>query len=211
MRSVLQTETTGLRDKRRWYESWLVSAGVHAGVALLVAGVFHSSVRIAPYKLPGTASGVKLLTYYSPGSPEHAVSDLPSKDVELQKETSTLHAAVAPTKPKEKGAPSAEVGSGSSADSGLGEGDIKIASQTYFPYPKPNLSSLPHGTTGDVVLNAVIDENGKIKDLTLLKGLGPSIDDAVIAVVKQWSYTPATKNGVPVPSEQELHFHYERG
>jgi protein TonB len=122
-----------------------------------------------------------------------------------------MHVASAPPKPKETGAPSAEIGSGTSTQSGLGEGDIKIASQTYFPYPKPDLSSIPDGTHGDVILNAVIDENGKISDLTLLKGLGPSIDNAVIAVVKKWSYTPATKNGIPVPSEQELHFHYDHG
>jgi protein TonB len=29
--------------------------------------------------------------------------------------------------------------------------------------------------------------------------------------VKQWLFTPATKGGVPVASEQEFHFHYERG
>jgi len=55
-----------------------------------------------------------------------------------------------------------------------------------------------------------IDEHGKIAELTLLQGLGPTIDDEVIQTVDQWIYTPATKNGVPVPSIQELHFHYER-
>jgi hypothetical protein len=28
--------------------------------------------------------------------------------------------------------------------------------------------------------------------------------------VNQWTYVPAMKNGVPVASVQELHFHYER-
>jgi protein TonB len=37
------------------------------------------------------------------------------------------------------------------------------------------------------------------------------VDETVIAAVRQWEYTPAKKNGVPVVSEQELHFHYERG
>src|ERR1039458_3712309 len=81
----------------------------------------------------------------------------------------------------------------------------------YFPHPTPDLSGLPHGTEGDVVLDAVIDEHGKIAHLTLLKGLGAPIDQAVIATVQQWCYTPAKKEGIPVPSEQELHFHYQRG
>jgi len=61
-----------------------------------------------------------------------------------------------------------------------------------------------------VILDAVVDQNGKIAELRLIQGLGPAIDNVVIATVKQWSYTPATRNGVPVVSEQELHFHYER-
>jgi protein TonB len=62
-----------------------------------------------------------------------------------------------------------------------------------------------------VVLDAVIDEHGNVAQLTLVKGLGSPIDQDVIATVQQWRYTPAMKNGVPVASEQELHFHYERG
>jgi protein TonB len=108
-------------------------------------------------------------------------------------------------------APPAETGTSAAEKSGLGEGDITIALQTVFLYPKPDLSSLPHGTKGDVILNAVIDEHGKISELTLLKGLGSPVDETVIAAVRQWEYTPAKKNGVPVVSEQELHFHYERG
>jgi protein TonB len=81
----------------------------------------------------------------------------------------------------------------------------------HFPYPHPDLSALAHGTRGDVILDAVIDEHGRITGLTLLKGLDPSVDQAVIATVRQWLFTPATRDGVPVVSEQEFHFHYERG
>jgi protein TonB len=44
----------------------------------------------------------------------------------------------------------------------------------------------------------------------VVHSLGPAIDNAVIATVNQWLYTPAMKDGVPVPSVEELHFHYER-
>jgi protein TonB len=103
-----------------------------------------------------------------------------------------------------------DAGTGSTTESGLGEGDIRIALLQHFPYPHPDLSALAHGTKGDVILDAVIDDHGKITQLTLVKGLDPSIDQAVIATVRQWLFTPATKDGVPVPSEQEFHFHYER-
>ncbi|RXH56077.1 energy transducer TonB [Granulicella sibirica] len=187
-----------------------LSAGIHLGLILAVIGVFHKAPKLAPYRLPGTHEGVRFLAYYSPGGPPQPKSEIVTKKEPEKTVVATLHSPAAEAKPVEKQAPAAESGSGAAAQSGRGEGDITIALQTFFPYPKPNLSVLPHGTKGDVILNAVIDEQGRIADLTLVQGLGQQIDDLVIATVRQWSYTPAKKNGVPVASEQELHFHYER-
>jgi periplasmic protein TonB len=203
--TAAQLKATLLRSR-----STLISTLIHAVVLFLAFGVLHRS-HIAPFKLPGTAHGLTMLTYYAAGSPPHAVSDIPQKAPVKQK-ADTSHAAVTLPTPKLKppAAPATQDGTGNSPELGIGEGDIKIAQQTYFPYPRPSLSSLPHGTSSDVVLDAVIDEHGKISDLKLVKSLGQPIDDVVIATVKQWSFAPATRNGVPIPSEQELHFHYER-
>ncbi len=190
--------------------SGILSVALHLLLLLGLFGVLKKTPQIAPYKLPGTAKGVSLLTYYSPGSPAHTVSDVPTKQPTETASLSSLRPALALPRPTTAAAPATEPGTGSATQSGLGEGDIRIALQKYFPYPKPDLSALPHGTTGDVILDAVVDEHGNISHLTLVKGLSPAIDNLVIATVKQWSYTPATKNGIPVPSEQELHFHYER-
>jgi periplasmic protein TonB len=187
-----------------------ISVAVHAAVLLVTLGVLHRAIKIAPYKLPGTANGLHVLAYFSPGSPAHAQSDVASTKPAPQKTKSTPHSALSAPVPPPPQPPSTEIGTQNAVLSGIGEGDISIAMQKYFPYPVPDLSTLPHGTHGDVILTAVIDQNGKISDLKVLQGLGPAIDDAVIATVKQWYYTPATKHGVPVPSEQELHFHYER-
>ena len=202
--------TAQLRATLLHSRSTLLSTLAHAVVLFLAFGVLHTS-HIAPFKLPGTAHGLTMLTYYAAGSPPHAVSDIPEKAPVKQK-ADTSHAALTLPMPKPKplAAPATQDGTGNSSDDGLGEGDIKIAEQTYFPYPRPSLSSLPHGTSSDVILDAVIDEHGKISDLKLMKGLGQPIDDVVIATVRQWSFAPATRNGVPIPSEQELHFHYER-
>src|SRR5665213_1061305 len=204
--TAAQLKATLLRSR-----STLISTTVHAVVLFLAFGVLHRS-HIAPFQLPGTEHGLTMLTYYAAGSPPHAVSDIPAKDPVKQKADPISHTALhLPTpKPKPVAAPATQDGTGTSPEAGVGEGDIKIAQQTYFPYPKPSLSSLPHGTSSDVILDAVIDEHGKISDLKLMKGLGQPIDDIVIATVKQWSFAPATRNGVPIPSEQELHFHYER-
>lgn len=202
--SVPQTKTRPSRAQ-------FLSVAAHLALLVVVVGGVGHSAKIVPYRLPGTAMGVSTLTYYSPGSPQLVASENAAQKQAKTKAVQTLkHAPEAPR--VETGQVSkAETGIGTSAKSGLGEGDITIALQTYFPYPTPDLSALAHGKKGDVVLNAVIDEHGNVAQLTLLQGLGSPIDQDVIATVQQWHYTPAMKNGVPVSSEQELHFHYERG
>jgi protein TonB len=186
----------------------ITATAAHALLLLALVGTFHRSPHLAPLQMPGTTQGVALLTDYSAGSPAHATGALSTKQPE-QKPSTSAQALTAPATPNKTSAPT-DLGTGNSTDSGLGQGEINLALQKYFPYPRPDLSTLPHGFSGDVVLNATVDADGKISNLTLLKGLGPTIDNTVIATVKNWSYTPATRNGVPVPSEQELHFHYER-
>lgn len=196
--------------------SWRNRNGITFSVVIHVAAVIafavglRGYVKLAVYKLPGTAKGLQSLTYYSPGSSQSVPTQTATKAVNQPKSILSPHpvanqaklATVTPTGP--------ERGIASSGQSGLGDGDITIALEKYFPYPKPSLSSMPQGTAGDVILKAVIDERGKIAELTLLVGLGPAIDDEVIQTVNQWIYIPAMKDGVPVASVEELHFHYER-
>jgi protein TonB len=187
----------------------MLSIAVHAAIILAFAVWIQRTPRIASFRLPGTAKGLTLLTYYSPGSRKPIASDS-SVHTRQTRNQNAAHqkAATEPTPPQP---PQADTGTGSTTESGIGEGDIRIALLQHFPSPQPDLSALAHGVKGDVVLDAVIDEHGRIAQLTLLKGLAPSIDQAVIATVRQWLFTPATKDGVPVASEQEFHFHYERG
>lgn len=199
------------QPKTSQWKGQLLSAAVHIALLLVVVDGIGRSSKLVPYRLPGTAMGVSTLTYYSPGSPQMVASESAAQKQAKTKAAPTLkHVPDAPKVETGQVAKS-EKGIGTSAKSGLGEGDITIALQTYFPYPEPDLTGLPHGKKGDVVLDAVIDEHGNVAQLTLLKGLGSPIDQDVIATVQQWHYTPAMKNGVPVASEQELHFHYERG
>ena len=193
------------------YRGGLVSAAVHLVLLLCLLSGARWSARVVPYRLPGTALGVTPLTYYSPGSYQPVMSATPHKNPEQFRSSPAPIPVPSAPKLDSSNLAGTQPGVGSSAQSGLGEGDITIALETYFPYPKPDLSALPPGTKGDVILDAVVDEHGKISQLTLIKGLGSPIDETVIATVQQWTYTPAMKQGVPVASERELHFHYERG
>jgi protein TonB len=56
---------------------------------------------------------------------------------------------------------------------------------------------------GDVVLTAIIDTNGEIKNLQLISG-HPMLVPAAIAAVKQWRYKPYLLNGQPVEVETTI-------
>jgi protein TonB len=47
-----------------------------------------------------------------------------------------------------------------------------------------------------IILEAHVDRNGHIKNITILRG-HPLFDDEVLAAVKQWRYQPLLLNGVP--------------
>ena len=49
---------------------------------------------------------------------------------------------------------------------------------------------------GDVVIEATIDENGKVADARVVKSV-PLLDQAALDAVKQWEYRPSLLNGVP--------------
>ena len=51
---------------------------------------------------------------------------------------------------------------------------------------------------GDVILQAVIDERGRVSDVRVLRGLPMGIDQAVVDAVQDWIFEPAKLNGRPV-------------
>jgi TonB family protein len=51
---------------------------------------------------------------------------------------------------------------------------------------------------GDVVIEATIDETGKVADARVVKSV-PMLDQAALDAVRQWQYQPSLLNGVPTP------------
>jgi protein TonB len=60
---------------------------------------------------------------------------------------------------------------------------------------------------GVVVLEAIIDTEGRIDRLRVLRS-APLLDEAAIAAVKEWRYTPTQLNGVPVPVLMTITVHF---
>lgn len=104
----------------------------------------------------------------------------------------------------------AEMGSklGSALDGPAYGDEVKPALPISFAEPRISRWELPRGLQGDVVVEVTIDSQGSVVDEKLLQGLGPGIDEKVMAAVREWRFRPAMRNGVPVPSKHDVHFHF---
>ena len=179
--------------------------------AVAVAVVLHTHVAPMLVARPGSSAGHReLLTYMQGGAVSHVAAQSRSQAVTKTPMVPSLARSFKPSTAAAPVTPAAAAGNqeGATTDS-QGSGEITLALMVQHPYPKPDLDKLPHGTHGDVVVDVTIDEQGHIAKSNLVRGLGASVDQTVLATIQQWTFTPATKDGHPVASEQELLFHYE--
>ena len=219
-----------LPNRRSLLGSTWLSVAAHA----VAIGVFVFSMRLHPvhvFTLPGTALGTHVEIAYLPGRapapavhPHPRIKPRPQAAPELTPapalpdstpQVATLHpppvphltvteAAPSPTTP----APASATPDSTTGSDSWGDGSIQIALTTYSPSPAPDLSALPHGVQGDVVVDVTIDPSGKVANLAVLRTLGYGIESSVIGTLKTWTFRPATKDGTPIASVQELHFHF---
>jgi len=52
---------------------------------------------------------------------------------------------------------------------------------------------------GTVVLQGVVEPDGRIRHLVVISSVGMGLDDRAIQAVQQWRFKPGTRNGQPVP------------
>ena len=52
--------------------------------------------------------------------------------------------------------------------------------------------------SGIVILEAVIAEDGTVRDVKILRSI-PLLDKAAVHAVRQWRFTPTLLNGQPIP------------
>jgi len=97
---------------------------------------------------------------------------------------------------------------GSSADGPTEGREIRPALPVAFANPDISRSDLPPGVQGDVIVEVTIDARGNIVSKRILQRIGYGIDEKVLAALEGWRFTPATQDGVPIPSQHDIHFHF---
>lgn len=77
-------------------------------------------------------------------------------------------------------------------------GNIRPPQKVYDVAPGyPPLARAAH-VEGVVILEAVIGENGEVRDVRVLRSI-PLLDGAAVDAVRQWRFTPTLLNGQAVP------------
>jgi len=76
--------------------------------------------------------------------------------------------------------------------------DIKAPTKTVDVKPIYPAEAKTAGIQGVVIIEALIDERGKVTAARILRSI-PALNQAALDAVTGWAFTPTLKNGVPVP------------
>jgi len=77
-------------------------------------------------------------------------------------------------------------------------GDVKAPVAIHRTEPKYTDTARKAHTTGVVIVEAVIDKDGNVDRVKVLKGLDFGLTEQAVEAVKQWKFRPGTLNGQPV-------------
>jgi TonB family protein len=86
--------------------------------------------------------------------------------------------------------------------------DIRPALPIATPDPVVTPADLAGGLKGDVIVEVTIDSNGNMVATKIEHGLGRAVDRKVLAAIEGWRFRPAMKDGRPIPSKQDIHYHF---
>ena len=77
-------------------------------------------------------------------------------------------------------------------------GDVRPPQKIHHVAPEYPAIARSARVTGIVILEAVLGEDGSVRDVKVLRSI-PLLDKAAVDAVRQWRFTPTLLNGEPVP------------
>lgn len=199
--------------RRRW--AWLTSTAIHA--AVLACLLYRpAAIFISPRFSAHGDGGSSQVVYLA------EANDMPAlpKSTELSSPLTAPSSApvIRITRLSKKARngrslhPAHAGTAGGSAYGSMLEGavgtEVRPALPEVFPDPDVDRANLPASVKGDVIVEITIDEYGNVVEERLLTGVDHGVDDKVIAALKNWHFRPATADGVPISSKQDVHFHF---
>jgi TonB family protein len=81
----------------------------------------------------------------------------------------------------------------------VGVGEVLAPVPIYRPEPAYSEEARKAKYSGTVTLWIVVDPQGNVRDIRLVKGVGMGLDEKAEEAVRTWKFKPGTRRGVPVP------------
>jgi TonB family protein len=209
--------------------SWAIPASVAAHVLILTVLLRgRSPVFIAPSSVRAGANGMAVThLYWSGGNAENGLQD--GKGTEPKKNSRLLFARKNQVPPRDRATRAApvaepsvesEIASAAAAPAAgspygsLGEGgstgsEVRPALPIATVEPVVGAGDLQGIAEGNEVIEITIDEDGNIVARTVIQSLGAAIDAKVLVALENWHFRPATRDGVPIPSRQDVVYHFK--
>ncbi len=78
-------------------------------------------------------------------------------------------------------------------------GDITPPQKVYAPTPRYTEEGRQSRTQGVVILEAIVDTEGNVNNVRVLKGLPNGLSEEAVQTASTWKYKPALLDGKPVP------------
>ncbi len=89
------------------------------------------------------------------------------------------------------------------------EGDVVAPKVIHKVVPQYTEAARKAHVTGAVILQAIIDETGKVTDTEVLRSLREDLDEVAVQAVRQWQFEPATLDGKPVAVYYNLTINFQ--
>jgi protein TonB len=122
----------------------------------------------------------------TPDEPEPLRQPAPPEPMQVDLDATILASPPVPPPPAEPSGP-LRVG-----------GTVDRPQRIHFVQPRYTEPAMKVRLEGIVVLECVIDRQGSVRDITVLRGLSMGLTEAAVDAVRHWRYTPTTLDGVPV-------------
>jgi TonB family protein len=85
---------------------------------------------------------------------------------------------------------------------------VSLPRCTYAPNPPYSEEARKLQLSGIILVDAVINSEGKLENVRIVRGLPDGLNDRTIATMKTWRCNPALKDGKPVPTRVQLEVNF---